>query len=137
MANKIAYTAGTFELFHYGHVYFLQRVKHIAESYGCKLIVGVSTDKLVESYKQKPVLSYSARFDVVEACRYVDGVVKQDELIGIKLLKDLNPKIIITLKEWKHLPGIKWAKENGIKVFFIPSTKGISTTLIKEKIKNG
>ena len=72
---KIGYTTGVFDLFHIGHLNILKKSKEMCEY----LIVGVSTDELVSSYKQRaPVIPYNERVAIVEAIRYVDRVVAQE-----------------------------------------------------------
>ncbi len=71
---KIGYTTGAFDLFHIGHVNILKRSKELCDY----LIVGVSTDELVKSYKNKtPIIPFEERMEIVRACRYVDEVVPQ------------------------------------------------------------
>jgi cytidyltransferase-like protein len=59
------------DLFHAGHVRFLAK----ARSMGDRLIVGVSSDEIAESYKRTPILTLSERAEVVAGCRYVDLVI--------------------------------------------------------------
>ena len=70
--NKIVvYTSGTFDMFHSNH---LKMIKY-ARGLGDTLIVGVSTDELVSSYKRPPVIPFEERLAILEALRYPDVVI--------------------------------------------------------------
>ena len=74
---KIGYTTGVFDMFHVGHLNVLQRAKEMCDY----LIVGVSTDECVLSYKHKtPVIPYTQRAAIVSAFRYVDEVIPQETM---------------------------------------------------------
>ena len=59
------------DLFHWGHIKMFEQAK----KYGDYLIIGVCSDKLVESYKRKPIMSTNERVVVIANCKYVDKVV--------------------------------------------------------------
>ena len=68
---KVGYTTGVYDMFHIGHLNILKRAKEQCDY----LIVGVSTDELVEDYKhKKPIIPFDERFAIVEAIKYVDKV---------------------------------------------------------------
>ena len=59
---KIVYSSGTFDLFHIGHLNVLRKSKAL----GDYLVVGVSTDELVASYKVKaPIICYDDRAEII------------------------------------------------------------------------
>lgn len=129
----IVHTAGTFDLFHIGHLNILRRSKEL----GDYLIVAVSTDELIESYKGvKPVIPYEQRVEIVKSIKYVDKVIKQTILHDIRQLKKYEVDITTIGDDWKnkHLEGIEWMKKNGKKVVYLPYTKGVSVTGIKKRI---
>ncbi len=64
-------TFGTFDIFHQGHLEILKR----ASSYGDKLIVGISSDKLNFNKKQRyPVYSQKERMEIISSLKFVDSV---------------------------------------------------------------
>ena len=135
MAKKIriVFTTGTWDLLHSGHLNILKQAKKA----GRYLIVGVSTNALIKKYKGiDPVMSYTQRKEIIESIRFVDEVVKQDNLLSIKQFKDLNIDLFILGDDWKNkknIPGLTWLKKNN-KIKFVPYTKALSSTSIKKKI---
>jgi len=136
MKNKketIVYTSGSWDLFHIGHLNLIEKSK----SYGDKLIVGVSTDELIEKYKgTKPTIPYDQRKRIIESLRAVDLVVKQTELTEVRQLIEHNIDVVTIGDDWqdKYLEGLEWMKEQGRLVVYLPYTKGVSTTSIKKDI---
>ena len=66
------YTSGVFDLFHAGHV----RALKLAKAQCDYLIVGVTSDKSCAEYKRVPMVEYAQRWEIIEACRYVDEVIE-------------------------------------------------------------
>lgn len=67
-------TYGTFDLFHVGHVQLLKR----ARALGDRLIVAVSKDEFNASKGKSAYSSYEDRKTIVEACKYVDLVIPEE-----------------------------------------------------------
>lgn len=138
------YTGGTFDLFHWGHVELLRRLKDLAGKDG-QVIVSLNTDEFIEEYKgKKPVMSYEERYAVLDACRYVDEVVKN---IGGKdskqsvLSSDID--IVAIGMDWLERDYMKqmsftrdWLEDNDISLIYVPYTRGVSTTDIKKRLLN-
>lgn len=133
---KRVYTSGTFDLFHIGHLNILRRSKNLGDF----LVVGVSTDELVSSYKSAaPIVPYRDRVDIIENLKCVDQVVKQETLFDIDLMKKLEVDIMTIGSDWqdKHNENLqKIIDDPKIEVVFFPYTQHVSTTKIKERIKD-
>ncbi|MEG1370720.1 MAG: adenylyltransferase/cytidyltransferase family protein [Mucinivorans sp.] len=132
-SEVIVYTSGSWDLFHVGHLNIIEKSK----SYGTKLIVGVSSDELIASYKGvKPVIPFEERKRIIEALKVVDMVVRQDVLTDINQLKEFDVDVVTIGDDWEHkyLEGLEWMKEQGKTVIYLPYTKGVSTTGIKKDI---
>ncbi len=131
---KIGYTTGVFDMFHIGHLNILKRAKEHCEY----LIVGVSIDEVVQSYKHHmPVIPYEQRAEIVKAIRYVDEVVPQTSMDKMEAFKKYKFNVMFHGNDWENSDMynkiIDDFKKVGVDVVFLPHTEGISTTLIREK----
>jgi len=133
------YTGGTFDLFHAGHVEFLRRCSQIAD----EVIVSLNSDQFIEKYKGKPpVMRYRERRTVINACKYVDGVVLNTGGADSKPSIDaVKPDIIAIGSDWARKDyhaqmqfDQDWLDERGISLIYIPYTDGISSTDIKRRL---
>ncbi len=128
------FTSGSFDLFHVGHLNILERSAIL----GDELIVGVSTDELIQHYKgMPPVIPFEQRVRIVSSIKCVTKVVKQVKLTEVAQLQREEIDIITIGDDWenKYLEGLEWMKQQpGKKVVYFPYTPGISTTGIKKKI---
>lgn len=103
------------------------------------LIVAVSTDENVMSYKhKKPTVPFVERIQIVKAIRYVDYVVEQAEMDKYEAWEKLHYNVMFHGSDWRNSDMYNEieAKLNtvGVKVEFLPHTDGISTTMLSEKI---
>ena len=133
--NKVikGYATGVFDLFHIGHLNIIKRAKEMCDY----LIVGVSTDELVESYKhKKPVIPFEERKAIVEAIRYVDEVVPQINLNKVEAFRKYGFDIVFHGDDLKNSDLYLDAEEKfsklGVKIVYFPYTKCTSSTLITE-----
>lgn len=131
----IGYTTGVYDMFHIGHLNILRRAKEKCDY----LIVGVSTDECVESYKHKtPVIPYEQRAAIVEAIKYVDEVVPQTTMDKLAFLKHRHFDVMFHGDEWKGTELYnKYEKEfalYGARIEYLSHTDGISSTMLREKI---
>lgn len=131
----IGYTTGVFDMFHIGHLNILKRAKENCDY----LIVGVSTDEIVETYKhKKPVISYEEREAIVKAIQYVDKVVPQTSMDKFAAWESLHFDRLFHGNDWKGTNMYKEIEEKlkavGVEVIYFEYTKGTSSTLLKEKL---
>jgi len=135
LKKKIIFTAGSFDLFHYGHLNILKQAKAL----GTYLIVGVSTDSLILQHKgMRPIICYKDRTSIIKELKMVDKVVKQEKLVDIEQFIRLKADLFVVGDDWRNRkdnPGINWLRDNN-KIAFIPYTKRLSSSKIKEKIIN-
>lgn len=134
---KIGYTTGTFDMFHYGHLNILRKAKEQCDY----LIVGVSTDEVVQSYKHKtPIVSLEHRMEIVSCIKYVDKVVVQENMDKYAAWEQLHYDVLFHGDDWKNTTMYDDLEAKlrtvGVDVVFIPHTPGISTTILTEIVAN-
>ena len=132
---KIGYTTGVFDLFHIGHLNILKAAKAQCDY----LIVGVSTDELVQEYKRKePIIPYEERKAIVEAIKYVDKVVPQTSLNKAEAWDKLHFDAVFHGDDWKGSKMYEDIEINlkavGVDMVFLPHTDGTSSTVLSEII---
>ena len=122
-------TYGTFDLLHYGHINLLKRAKAL----GDYLIVALSTDEFNWNSKAKKCyFSYEVRKQLLEAIRYVDLVIPEENWEQkINDIKEFRIDTFVMGDDWEG--KFDYLKEY-CEVVYLPRTKGISTTKIKDDL---
>ncbi len=126
--KTIVYTSGTFDMFHFNHL----RMINYSRGLGDILIVGVSTDELVMSYKDKPVIPFDERLQIIEALKAPDIVIPQHTLDHTELVQKLNIDAFVVGDDWWG--KYDFLKDLGVDVFYFPYGVGVSSTNIKKSI---
>lgn len=132
----IGYTTGVYDMFHIGHLNILERAKAQCDY----LIVGVSTDELVQHDKNKlPVIPFEERMRIIEAIKYVDKVVPQTDKNKFAAWEKYKFNKMFVGDDWKGTEIWNKFEEQflkvGVEIIYLPHTDGISSTLLVEKIK--
>ena len=132
---KIGYTTGVFDMFHIGHVNILKNAKALCDY----LIVGVTTDELCLKRKKKvPIISFEERCAILNAIKYVDKVVAQNDMDKVSTHKELLYDAVFVGDDWKGtMSWIKYEKafnSIGVSVIYLPHTEGISSSQLREKL---
>ncbi|MBS7244306.1 MAG: pantoate--beta-alanine ligase [Comamonas sp.] len=123
-------TFGTFDVLHVGHIRILQR----ARALGDYLIVGVSSDALNFSKKQRyPVYPESERIEIVQSIAGVNEVFREDSLeLKGEYIKKYQADVLVMGDDWVgRFDEFKTLCE----VIYLPRTEGISTTQLISDIK--
>ena len=127
--NKtVVYTSGTFDMFHTNHL----KMINYARCLGDLLIVGVSTDELVCSYKAAPIIPFNDRLQIIEALRIVDIAIPQHTLDHTEIVKKLHIDAFVVGDDW--VGKYDYLEELGVKVFYFPYGDGISSSSLKKTI---
>ena len=132
---KIGYTTGVFYMFHIGHLNIIKRAKEQCEY----LIVGVSTDELVQSYKNKtPIIPFEERAEIVKSLEFVDEVVKQSTMNKFEAWQEHKFDVMFHGDDWKNSDMWKEYEkqfnELGVDIVYFPYTKDTSSTILREKL---
>lgn len=131
---RTVYTRMVADLFHRGHVAFLQS----ARALGDKLVIYVLDDAHATAVKRPPLLPQADRIAVVAACRYVDEVVLSGpRVIDLAFMREQGYALYalgyadareadMKLRVCQSLPPAMLAT--------IPYTHGISSSVIRMRI---
>ena len=127
---KTVITYGTFDLLHYGHIEILRRAKDLAE--GGKLIVGVSSDEFNALKGKKAHMPYEKRKELVEAIRYVDLVVPENNWEQKKNdIQEHSVDVFVMGNDWE---GKFDELKEFCEVTYLPRTRTISSTELRNLI---
>lgn len=136
----IVLTVGSFDIFHFGHLYLLEECAKLGQ-----VIVGLNTDDFIERYKgKKPVMKYFERESMLNAQQSVYEVLENTGCEDMTVLVDkVCPDYIVVGSDWLNKDYLKqtglttdYLEEMEISLVFVPRHFSISSTEIKERIKN-
>ena len=126
---KRVITYGTFDLLHYGHINILRRAKEL----GDYLIVVLSTDEFNWNEKQKKCyFSYEKRKQLLEAIRYVDLVIPEENWDQkVTDVKEYHIDTFVMGDDWQ---GKFDFLKDSCEVVYLPRTPEISSSQIKKDL---
>ena len=127
---KRAITYGTFDLFHVGHLRLLKRIAALAE----ELYVVVSSDEFNSLKGKKCVIPFEERAEMIESLACVTKVLREDNWEQkISDVKNNHCDLFVMGDDWT---GKFDFLKDYCDVIYLPRTPRISTTDIKNYIKN-
>jgi D-glycero-beta-D-manno-heptose 1-phosphate adenylyltransferase len=136
----VVLATGVFDLLHVEHIRFLAAAKQ----QGDRLIVGVETDRRVQTLKGpgRPLHSQLVRLEQVQAVKFVDQAFLLPEIFDtyddwFALMEDIRPDIYAVSAHTSHIDTKKQICDAlGVKLLVVrPHDPSVSTTLLLEKAK--
>jgi glycerol-3-phosphate cytidylyltransferase len=128
--KTVVYTSGTFDMFHTNHLRMINYARGLADT----LIIGVSTDELVSTYKSPPVIPFHERIQIIEALKVTDIAIPQHTLDHTEIVKKLHIDVFVVGDDWYG--KYDYLNELGVKVFYFPYGNGVSSSSLKKTIYN-
>ena len=136
---KTAITFGVFDLLHFGHFELFRCIRELVGPEG-RVYVMLQVDEMIAKYKPgcKSVYNFEIRQKMIESLRTVDKAIPYD-VVGVEAVRDVDFDILVvgpehTNERFQRL--FKWCAEHGKEVVTLPRTEGISTTRLKEMIRD-
>ena len=137
--GKTAITFGVFDLLHFGHFELFRRIRELVGETG-KVYVMLQIDESIAKYKPgcTSIYDFDTRRKMIETLRTVDRAIPYDA-VGEDAVKNVDFDILVvgpehTNERFQRL--FAWCAENDKRVVTLPRTEGISTTRLKEIIKD-
>lgn len=132
--QRIVFTNGCFDILHAGHVTYLQQAKQL----GDYLIVATNSDASVKQLKgpHRPVNNEEQRTTVLSSLGAVDWVIVFDESTPERLLKLLQPDILVKGGDYQpdQVVGADIVYAYGGQVRVLGLVKDLSTTSIIDRV---
>ena len=133
-----AVTFGVFDLLHYGHFELFRRIRELVGPTG-EVIVMLQKDDWVTKFKDvKLIYNHEQRKQMIESLRTVTKVIPY-ETVGIDAVRNVDFNLLVRGPEHcseRFQVLSKWCEETGKKWTILPRTEGISTTSLKQIIKD-
>ena len=132
---KVGYTDGTYDLFHVGHLNIIETAKKYCDY----LIVSVHGDEVVKEDKpDSPIIGEEDRRRIVAAIKGVDQAEITRFRDKRKLWDLYHFDVLFVGDDWKGTERYnrfeQELQEVGADIIYLPYTKTISTTKIRERI---
>lgn len=132
----VVFVAGIFDMLHAGHLNLLRKMRSIGDT----VVVIVHDDESCFKIKDKfPIQELKHRVRNIKSTGLADEIIvcrNTDPHKEFKMVVDkyVNPLYIRGDDLKKGFPGQWYLKEKGIKIKFIPYTKGVSSTKLRDKL---
>ncbi|HOJ39880.1 MAG TPA: adenylyltransferase/cytidyltransferase family protein, partial [bacterium] len=110
-----------------------------AKKAGDILVVGLNSDASVRKLKgpERPFLPEKERAEILSALEAVDYVVLFHDLTPIKLIKALQPDVLVKGAEYRdrEVVGASLVRSYGGRILLVPMVPGSSTSILAARIR--
>ncbi len=132
---KRVFTVGVFDILHIGHLLLFKNARNL----GDYLIVAIQESDFVKKYKPQAKIIYNTneRIFMVKSITYVNEVITYQSVDEI--IKKVDFDVFAIGPDQNHSgfqSAIKWCKENGKDVVVLPRTEGVSSSTLREYLKD-
>ncbi|SMG22576.1 adenylyltransferase/cytidyltransferase family protein [Fibrobacter sp. UWB13] len=132
---KRIFTVGVFDILHIGHLLLFKNARNL----GDYLIVAIQESDFVKKYKPQAKLIYNTdeRIFMVKSITYVNEVITYKDVDEI--IKEVNFDVFAIGPDQNHSgfqSAIDWCKKNGKDVVILPRTEGVSSSTLREYLKD-
>ncbi len=132
---RVVFTNGCFDLFHVGHVRYLEG----ARQQGDVLVVGVNSDRSVRQLKgeDRPIFPQQERAEILAALEAVDFVTIFDDPTPQAVIARMLPHVLVKGAGWAptEIVGRAEVEAAGGRVVSMPAVLGFSTTSIVNNVQ--
>ncbi|PCI52983.1 MAG: hypothetical protein COB36_14085 [Alphaproteobacteria bacterium] len=136
---KIIHCHGVFDVFHHGHLEYLQSAKDMGDI----LIVTVTSDRWVNKGPTRPYHNHTQRAEIIANLGFVDYVAVNDESSAVPVIEALKPNFYVKGKDYENkeddITGAILAEERAVeagggKLVFTQTGLKSSTRIINEHL---
>lgn len=133
--KNIVLVCGSFELFHSGHLEFLQ----FSKSKGDILIVLLNSDTSIKKYKgrHRPIINQRDRTFILQGLEAVDYIIIFNELTPEKYFEIIRPTTFCNGLDWgKNFIGIDFLKKINTEIFYFKKKQTSASSIINRIIES-
>jgi glycerol-3-phosphate cytidylyltransferase len=128
---KVGFACGVFDLFHAGHVRMLKECKQHCDH----LLLALNKAGELPSQKNPPIYSFQERWEIMEACKYVDELAAYDgEAELLQLMKERRIDVRFLGEDYKGRENEITGAELDIPLHFTDRSHGLSTSGVRAAI---
>lgn len=139
---KLVFTAAVMDLCHEGHINLMREMRQEAGRDG-KVLVILHDDKSIYETKGKiPIQSLAQRIENIRIVGLVDEILTSSNYRHLARTFEYviheywnYDKVFMRGDDWEQFPARATLKTWNIPIKFIPYTKGVSSTLLREEIR--